>query len=99
MSWFASLPAVLTAGLVLILPGLLLGRALGLRAFAVAALSPVLSISLVSVAGLLAPFLKIPWSLLPVAGLTAVAVLAALALRHVLPERWRGLQKIGRAHV
>lgn len=92
MSWFASLPAVLTAVLVLVVPGLVLGRALGFRAFAVAALSPVLSIALVSVAGLLAPFLKVPWSLLPVAGLTAVAVLAAVGLRHVLPERWRGLQ-------
>lgn len=92
MSWFASLPALMTAILVLVVPGLVLGRALGLRAFAVAALSPGLSIALVSVAGLLAPVLKIPWSLLPVAGLTAVAVLSALGLRHVLPVRWRGLQ-------
>ena len=92
MSWFASLPAVLTAILVLILPGLAFGRALGLRAFAVAALSPILSIALVSVAGLIAPFLKIPWSLWPVAGLTAFAVLAALGVRRALPAKWRELQ-------
>ncbi len=92
MSWFASLPAVLTAILVLLVPGLALGLALGFRAFAVAALSPVLSMALVSVAGLLAAFLKIPWSPWPVAGLTAVAVLAALGLRRALPAKWRGLQ-------
>lgn len=91
MSWFASLPAVLTAVLLLIVPGLLLGRALGLKAFAVAALAPVLSIALVSVAGLLAPFIRIPWSLWPVAGLTAVGVVAALGVRRLLPARWRTL--------
>lgn len=89
MSWFTSLPSVLTAVLVLVVPGLVLGRALGLKAFALAALSPVLSMALVSVAGLLAPFLKIPWSLWPVAGLTAVAALGALGIRRALPAKWR----------
>ena len=89
MSWFASLPSVLTAVLVLVVPGLALGRALGLRAFALAALSPVLSMALVSVAGFLAALLKIPWSVWPVAGLTAVTVLAVLGVRYAMPAKWR----------
>lgn len=77
MSWVSILPALLVTGALLFLPGLLLGFLLRLRGMRLLALAPALSVSLVAVAALAAPFVGIRWSVLPVLALTAVASVAA----------------------
>ncbi|MFJ4997548.1 DUF6541 family protein [Microbacterium sp. NPDC088619] len=77
MSWVSILPALLVTGALLFLPGLLLGFLLRLRGMRLVALAPALSVSLVAVAALAAPFVGIRWSILPVLILTAVASVAA----------------------
>ncbi|MBC6494203.1 DUF6541 family protein [Microbacterium sp. 4-7] len=77
MSWVSILPALIVTGALLFLPGLLLGFLLRLRGMRLLALAPALSVSLVAVAAIAAPFVGIRWSILPVLVLTAVASLAA----------------------
>lgn len=77
MSWVSILPAVFVTGALLFLPGLLLGFLLRLRGMRLLALAPALSVSLVAVAALAAPFVGIRWSVVPVLALTAVASVAA----------------------
>ncbi|MDR6141012.1 hypothetical protein QE375_000566 [Microbacterium foliorum] len=77
MSWVSILPALIVTGALLFLPGLLLGFLLRLRGMRLLALAPALSVSLVAVAALAAPFVGIRWSILPVLILTAVASVAA----------------------
>ncbi len=77
MSWVSILPALIVTGALLFLPGLLLGFLLRLRGMRLLALAPALSVSLVAVAALAAPFVGIRWSILPVLVLTAVASVAA----------------------
>ena len=77
MSWVSILPALIVTGALLFLPGLLLGFLLRLRGMRLLALAPALSVSLVAVAALAAPFVGIRWSILPVLILTAVAAVAA----------------------
>lgn len=77
MSWLSILPALLVAGAVLFVPGLVVALLLRQRGLRLIALAPALSVSLVAVAALASPFLGIRWSILPVLGLTAVAAVAA----------------------
>jgi hypothetical protein len=77
VSWVSILPALIVTGALLFLPGLLLGFLLRLRGMRLLALAPALSVSLVAVAALAAPFVGIRWSILPVLVLTAVASVAA----------------------
>lgn len=84
MSWVSILPALIVTGALLFLPGLVLGFLLRLRGMRLLALAPALSVSLVAVAALAAPFVGIRWSILPVLVLTAVASIAAYFwTRHV----------------
>lgn len=94
MSWFSVLPTAIACLLLLFVPGTLLLLALGLRNPAFLAVAPVLTVSVVSASAIIAPYLGIGWSILPVAAATVLlaAVLFAIrripALRHpVLP--WR----------
>lgn len=91
MSWLSILPALIVTGALLFLPGLLLGFLLRLRGLRLFALAPALSVSLVAVAAIAAPFVGIRWSILPVLVLTAVASVAAFFWsRHVgVPARPR----------
>ncbi|WP_035749242.1 DUF6541 family protein [Arthrobacter sp. 35W] len=77
MQWLSTVPAMACALAVLLVPGLGLAWFLRMRGFAVVAAAPVLSVALIAVAATIAPFLSIPWSLLPVAALTVLACLAA----------------------
>lgn len=86
-TWIAFLPTVLVAVALLGLPGLALGIALRLRGWwLVGAVAP-LSVSLIVVASIITGWLALPWSALPVLGLTLIAVAAALAWR-----RWVGVR-------
>lgn len=85
MSWVAFAPIVLATAAILLVPGGVVAWFLRLRGFAVVALAGPLSVSLIAVAALGAGFVGIPWSLLPVLGLTALAAVAAWAW-----TRWVG---------
>ncbi len=76
MSWFATVPVVLACLLLLFLPGMLVLAGLGLQRWSHVAVAPVLTVSIVAVTAIAAPFLGIAWSILPVAG--ATVILAAL---------------------
>lgn len=80
MQWLNAVPAIVVAGTVLMGPGLFLGWWLRARGFALMALAPVLSVALIAVAALLAPFLALQWSVVPVLGLTLLASAAAFAV-------------------
>ena len=88
MEWVLALPGLAGAVAVLMLPGLLLGWALGLRHVWMISLAPVLTASLVAVSTLATWWLHIGWN----AGIFAVtAVLLAgmvLVVVRLLSKRW-----------
>lgn len=78
MSWWSLFPGFLIAGVILFGPGLLLGVSAGLRRFALLAVAPVLSVTVIAVSAVLVDFFRVPWSIWSVvlgAGLAAVIVL------------------------
>lgn len=79
MSWIGALPAVLVTALLLFIPGFVVAWLLRQRGLRLFALAPVLSVSLVAVAALGAPFIGVGWSVIPVLVLTAIAAAAAFA--------------------
>ncbi|MCS3842094.1 DUF6541 family protein [Microbacterium sp. AK031] len=85
--WFAFLPTLLLTVTLLGLPGLALGLALRLRGWWLAAAAAPLSVSLITVASIVGGWLSVPWTVLPVLGLTLVAVVAAVAW-----QRWVGVR-------
>ena len=90
MTWISVTPQIFVALCVVLVPGGLLAFVgFRLRWMAAAAVSPVLSVSLVSVAAVLADILGLQWSLLPVAVLTVVATAVAALLRRVWTRRDR----------
>lgn len=104
MTWISVTPQILTAACLLLLPGGLLAfLGFRLRGLAAVAVSPVLSISLISVSAVAADLAGVPWSLLPVAVLTVLATLVVLALRVLLlrgreqPVRTSGGWAVGAA--
>lgn len=83
--WLPFIPAVLVGAAVLFLPGLVLGIALRLHGWWLAATSGPLSVSLIVVASTIAGWMPLRWSILPVLGLTIVASIAAVCWK-----RWVG---------
>ncbi|WP_171041225.1 DUF6541 family protein [Sinomonas susongensis] len=69
----------MVALLLLILPGAGLGLAAGLRGFAVPALAPALSLSIVAIASTVTPWVHMKWSLWPVL-VTAVVLVGVFAV-------------------
>ncbi len=74
MDWLGALPAILTALALFIVPGLTIGLTLRLRLFDAVALAPLMTVTLISVSAIAAPFAGIPWSVLPVLALTALVL-------------------------
>lgn len=85
MSWLEFIPTLTVAVVVLFAPGLAIGWLLRLRGLWLIATATPISVSVVAVAALVAPWLGLRWSLLPAIVLTAVAALAAFAW-----ARWVG---------
>lgn len=82
MTWISVTPQILTAIGVIMAPGALLAFAgFRLRWLAALAISPVLSVSLISVAAVVADVAGVGWSLVPVALLTVLATAVAAVLR------------------
>ncbi|WP_018760204.1 DUF6541 family protein [Arthrobacter sp. 135MFCol5.1] len=83
MSWFSVLPTALACLLLLFAPGTLLIVALGLRNPAFLAVAPLLTVSVVSVSAIVAPYLGIGWSLLPVGAATVLLAAVLFAIRRI----------------
>jgi hypothetical protein len=90
MEWLTFAMVVLVAAAVLTLPGLAVSVAIGLRGLVRWATAAPLSMGIVAVASLWAPFAGMRWSLLPVVLTTAVLAIAAVMLRLLLPGRTQG---------
>ncbi|WP_120493209.1 DUF6541 family protein [Microbacterium phyllosphaerae] len=87
MSWLSAVPAVLATVGILVVPGLVVALLLRQRGLRLLALAPAISVSLIAVAALGAPFVGIRWGLLPVGILAVVAaVAAAVWSRFVVPR-------------
>lgn len=87
-SWIALLGALAVASILLLAPGAALGRLAGLRGLWLWGGAPVYSVTAISLAGVIAGLVGMPWSILAVALTTAVLAAVLLALRR-LPG-WRG---------
>jgi hypothetical protein len=88
MEWFFALPSLAGAVAVLLVPGLLLGWALGLRHVWWVSFAPVLTASLIAVSTLACWWLKVPWNIgsFSVASMfTAALVLVGVRLTS---KRW-----------
>lgn len=79
MSWFSVIPMAAVCIALLFLPGTLIVLALGLRNPAFVAVAPLLTVSIVAVSAMVAPYAGVGWSLLPVlvASFSIAAVLFA----------------------
>lgn len=88
MAWLELIPTFLVAVAVIFAPGLALAISLRQRGWRLIALSAPLSVSLMVVAAIIGGWFSIPWSIIPVLGLTAVACVAGLAWsRYVTPTQ------------
>lgn len=85
MSWWSTLPVVLVAMAILFVPGAIIAWSARAQGFAIAAIAPAISISVLSIAAVLAPMLRISWSLAVVAGLTILISLALFLLTRLIP--------------
>ncbi|WP_136609635.1 DUF6541 family protein [Sinomonas albida] len=72
MTWISATPALLTAALVLVLPGAVFGWSLRLRGVELYALAPLLSASIVAVGAILCGAVHITWNPLALAASTAL---------------------------
>jgi hypothetical protein len=88
MEWFFALPSLAGAVAVVMIPGLLLGWALGLRQVWLVSLAPVLTSALVAVSTLACWWLRIPWNIgvFSVASVLIAGVL--LVVVHLISKRW-----------
>ncbi|MFF1881032.1 DUF6541 family protein [Pseudarthrobacter sp. NPDC058196] len=83
MSWFSILPTAIACLLLLFVPGTLLILALGLRNPAFLAVAPLLTVSVVSVSAIVAPYLGLGWSILPVAAATFLLAVALFLVQRI----------------
>ncbi|KEP74739.1 hypothetical protein HR12_05295, partial [Microbacterium sp. SUBG005] len=85
-SWWVIVMPLIISVLALTVPGIaVLAAGWGVQRLRILALAPVVSIAVLSVSAIAAPFAGLSWSVLPVAVVTVVAAAAAFALR-----RWVG---------
>ena len=94
MALFLAL-VVLTLALVF-LPGAAIGWTIGLRRLALAATAPVLSVSIISVAAVLAHLVGLSWGIVPVLVVTAIGVACAWVVRRLTRSMASGAAKATR---
>ena len=90
MSWLETLPALLVALAIVLLPGGALAWSLGFRRTSLVGLAPVLSLSIAGVGAVLAPFLGVGWGIGVVIVTAVVASAAAWAIMQRPWERQKG---------
>lgn len=88
MSWvdFASAAAVCAA--LIVAPGAVLGAIIGLRGMWLMGLAVPFSVTVIAIAGVVAPFLGLGWSPLPAVVVFAVLAVVLGAVRWFTRERW-----------
>ncbi|WP_133434080.1 DUF6541 family protein [Aeromicrobium phragmitis] len=84
LDWIALTPSVVVAAALLVIPGATLVAALGLRGFGVVAAGVPVSVTTISGAAIVAPWIGLDWGLLPVAIVWTGALLLAAGLGWVL---------------
>lgn len=89
MQWLDAVPTIFAATAVLMAPGILLAYAMRARGFAIFALAPLFSVSLISVTAVLCPFIGVPWSVLPVLALAGAASAVAFGISGLTRTIWR----------
>ncbi|GGH97698.1 DUF6541 family protein [Arthrobacter liuii] len=87
MSWFDAVPQFLLAVVLLFIPGLAVGLAARLGLRRAVAVAPGISVSVIAVAAIAAPFAGVVWSLLPVVAVTIGMAVVALAASVFLSRR------------
>lgn len=80
MSWWSVVPEFIVAVIILFGPGLLIGVSAGLGRFALAALAPGFSVTVIAVSAVLADYVEIPWSMGPVVLGTFACVVGVLLI-------------------
>lgn len=88
VSWWESVPLILLAGAVLVLPGLAFAWAVRVRGLARLLLAPLFSVAMASVLSLVLPIVSVEWT--PLSYVLGVAVLSAIAfgIRTLIVRRW-----------
>lgn len=89
MTWLETIPTIFVAGLIIFVPGALLGRCLGARGLTWAATSAPLTVSLVSLGAILAQKLHVDFSIYVVVAVTVLTCLLTLAIRVPILARRR----------
>lgn len=84
MSWWSVVPNIGLAVAVLMLPGAAVAWASKVRGFALVAIAPPITVSLIALAAVGAPIVGLSWSWLPVVLLTGAVGGVALVLSHLL---------------
>ncbi|WP_066292710.1 DUF6541 family protein [Arthrobacter sp. B6] len=85
--WLPVLPQILLAALLLLVPGLVVALALRFRSFDAIALAPALSVGILVITATGAPFLGVPFGVLPVGVATALFAAAGFFLGRLQPEQ------------
>lgn len=96
LDWIALTPSVVIAAVLLVVPGASLVAALGVRGFGIIAAGVPVSVTVVSGAAIVAPWVGLRWSLLPVALVWLAGLMLAWALGRWLRRREIGARGRGR---
>ena len=92
LDWIMLGPAVIVAAALLVLPGATLAAVLGVRGFGILAAGVPISVTVVAGSAVVAPWVGLRWSLLPVLLTWVVLLLIAWAL-HRLVRGWRAFER------
>ncbi|WP_104109347.1 DUF6541 family protein [Arthrobacter sp. N199823] len=87
MTWLQIFPTLVSAMLIVFLPGAILARCLGARGMTWLGVSAPLSVTLIGVGAITAQMAHVRWSLLALVLVTALAALAGLGIRYWLVIR------------
>lgn len=88
MSWWQSLPVIVLAVLVFVVPGLILSLAIRIRGINAFLLAPALTVGMAGFLAVIFPFLGVPWTPWTLlAGVIAVSA-AAWGIRSLTGRRW-----------
>lgn len=93
MSWFSTIPIIFVCLALLFLPGGLILVALGLRNPAFIAVAPLLTVSLVATTAIIAPYIGLSWSPLPVVLASVLVSVLLLGMRKLMERRVSGLPR------
>ncbi|WP_159802575.1 DUF6541 family protein [Arthrobacter zhaoguopingii] len=89
MSWWTTVPVLAATLAVMVLPGAVVGLAMGFRRLVLVGVAPMFSVAVAGIAAVLASLAGIPWGILPLLGVTLVVAAIGLVLDRVFRSRMR----------